>query len=56
MTKTYSVKEVCEMLSISKVTLYRYIKQDKIKAVKFGKSWIITEKSLEEALHPTESK
>ncbi|SMO61070.1 transcriptional regulator, AlpA family [Balnearium lithotrophicum] len=36
--KLLTVKEACEYLSISKATLYKLIKEGKIKPVKIGKS------------------
>jgi excisionase family DNA binding protein len=51
--KFYKVKEVEEMLGISKSTLKRWIKEKRIRAVKFGDNvegnpWRISESALDE--------
>ena len=35
--KVYTLEEVCEILSITKRTVYNYIKAGKLPAVKMGK-------------------
>lgn len=42
----YSVEDVKAMLKISEGTLYRYIKEGKIPAVKFGRRYRISEETL----------
>lgn len=44
--KIYTVNEVAEKLSITVRTLYNYIKNGDLKAVKIGKYWRITEDNL----------
>lgn len=39
--KLYTVEEVMEILSISRRTLYNYIKSGSLKAVKIGRQWRI---------------
>ena len=38
MEKYLTQQEVCEMLNISKPTLHKYIKEGKIKAIKYGRA------------------
>lgn len=40
-TVFYTVKEVCEILKIKPLTVYRWLKADKLKALKIGKSFRI---------------
>lgn len=49
--KTYSVNEVAEILKVTNSTIYNYIKAGKLKAVKLGKSHIITEEALQEVFN-----
>lgn len=44
--KIYNVEELSEVLGVSTRTLYRYIKDDKIKASKIGAKWTVTHKDL----------
>jgi len=46
--KFYRISDVEKMLSVSKSTLKRWIKSGKIKAVRFGNPWKISESALEE--------
>ncbi|WP_210123649.1 MULTISPECIES: helix-turn-helix domain-containing protein [unclassified Staphylococcus] len=41
--KTYTVEEVAEMLGVSARTIREYIRKEKIKAVKVGNKYIISE-------------
>ncbi len=55
--KVYTIDELERVLQVTKRSLYSYIKDGKLKAVKLGKSWRVTEKALEEFLSKgTESK
>ena len=47
MDKLLTVKEACAVLQISKPTIYLLIKTGKIQARKIGRSWRISEKSLQ---------
>jgi len=49
-TKTYTLQEIAEILKISEITIYRYIKKGKIKAIKIGKKWRIKSEELERIL------
>lgn len=44
--KTYTLTEVADILHITTRTLYSYIKAGKLKAVKVGRSWRVTEEAL----------
>ena len=48
--KIYTIGEISEILHISRKTLYSYVKEGKLKAVKVGRSWIVTAANLEEFL------
>lgn len=48
--KVYTIDELEKLLQVTKRSLYSYIKSGKLKAVKLGKSWRVTEKALEEFL------
>jgi len=39
-SKFYKIEDVCELLQVSKITIYRWIKSDKITAYKIGKSYL----------------
>lgn len=49
--KLYTVAEAAKLLRFSPMTLYKWIRENKIKAVKFGgRSYRIKEKDIEELL------
>ncbi len=39
-SKFYKIEDVCELLQVSKITMYRWIKSGKITAYKVGKSYL----------------
>jgi len=43
----YSIDEVSKMLKVAYLTVYRWIRADKLKAVKAGKQYRILKKDLE---------
>ncbi len=43
MIKVYTLNEVAEILKVTRRTLYNYIKEGKLQAVKIGKSWRVEE-------------
>ena len=49
--KLYSILEVCEILQLTRRTVYTYIKEGKLQAVKIGKYWRITEENLQEFIN-----
>ena len=46
--RLYTLDEIEEKLSVSRRTLWGYIKSGKLTAVKFGSKTYVTEKSLQE--------
>ena len=44
--RVYTLEEVCAILSITKRTVYNYIKAGKLNAFKMGKYWRVPEESL----------
>lgn len=48
--KLYTVKEITEILKVSQRTLYNYIKNGNLKAVKIGKYWRIKKEDLQNLL------
>lgn len=48
--KLYTLEEVMELLHTTRRTLYRYIKDGKLKAVKVGGRWKVTEDALRDFL------
>ncbi len=49
--KLYSILEVCDILQLTRRTVYTYIKEGKLKAVKIGKYWRVTEENLSEFIN-----
>jgi excisionase family DNA binding protein len=45
-----TVKQVCELLHISRLTLYRWVKQDKLKATKVGQKLLIEQSDIQTLL------
>ena len=43
----YTIEDIARLLKVSKMTVYRYIKADKIPAYKFGKELRIKPKDFE---------
>lgn len=48
--KVYTLDEVAQVLQITRRTLYTYVKQGKLKAVKIGREWRVSEDSLKDFL------
>lgn len=46
--KVYTLNEVAEILQLTRRTLYSYIKDGKLKAVKIGKYWRVPEETLQQ--------
>lgn len=46
--KVYTLEEVAEILQLTRRTLYNYIKDGKLKAVKIGKYWRVSEEVLQQ--------
>lgn len=49
--KVYTLDEVAQLLNTTKKTLYTYIKSGKLKAVKIGKLWRVTNENLDDFLN-----
>lgn len=47
MQKTYTISEVCSILNKSKSTVYRYLKQNKLRGTKYKGRYQISEIELE---------
>lgn len=43
----YTVEEACDMLKLSRATIYDLIKTDKLAAQKVGNKWYITDVAIE---------
>ncbi len=48
--KTYTLEEIMEMLNVTRRTLYNYIKDGRLEAVKVGGIWRVTERNLKKFL------
>lgn len=48
--KVYTPKEISEILQVTERTVYRWIDQGHLKAVKLGKLWRITEDEFKQFL------
>ncbi|MBQ8000371.1 MAG: helix-turn-helix domain-containing protein [Ruminococcus sp.] len=46
--KVYSLEEVADILKITRRTLYTYVKEGKLHAVKIGKYWRVSEQDLQD--------
>lgn len=49
--KLYTLSELSEMLEVTTRTLYTYIKSGRLKAVKVGHTWRVTEENLKAFLN-----
>lgn len=49
-TKLYEVEDLVAMLEISRITVQGYLRSGRIKGVKIGKRWHVTEKNLKDFL------
>ena len=55
--KTYTLEEVVEILKVTRRTIYNYIKNGDLKAVKMGKYWRVSETNLQDFIeHGTKKK
>ena len=45
--KIYSLEEVADILKVSRRTLYTYVKEGKLPAVKMGKYWRVSHENLQ---------
>jgi excisionase family DNA binding protein len=49
--KVYTVKKIKEILHVTQRTIYNYITQGQLKAVKLGREWRVTEDALKDFLN-----
>lgn len=49
-TKLYEVEDLVAMLKVSRITVQGYLRSGRIKGVKIGKRWHVTEKNLKDFL------
>jgi len=49
--RVYTLDEVAEVLKITRRTLYTYVKEGKLKAVKIGREWRVSETALQDFLN-----
>lgn len=49
--RVYTLDEVAEVLKITRRTLYTYVKAGKLKAVKIGREWRVSEDALQDFLN-----
>ena len=50
-SKIYTINDICDLLGVTKVTVYKYIKDGKLDAVKIGRDWKVTQPALNEFLN-----
>lgn len=48
--KVYTTDEIVDLLHVTRRSIYSYIKDGKLKAVKVGKAWRVTQENLEDFL------
>lgn len=46
MFKVYTLEEIAELLNVTRRTMYNYIKSGRLKAVKIGSIWRVSEDNL----------
>lgn len=46
--KVYTIEEVAAILHMTRRSIYSYVKEGKLKAVKMGRFWRVSQKNLEE--------
>lgn len=46
--EVYTLKEIEELFSVTRRTLYNWIESGKLRAFKIGKEWRVTKEALEE--------
>lgn len=48
--RIYTIKETADLLQVTTRSIYTYIKEKKLHAVKIGREWRITQKDIEKLL------
>lgn len=49
--KTYTLEEVASIIQVTRRTVYTYIKNGSLKAVKIGKYWRVSEANLQDFIN-----
>lgn len=49
--RVYTLDEVAEALKITRRTLYTYVKEGKLKAVKIGREWRVSDAALQDFIN-----
>jgi len=44
--KVYEIEDLVELLGMSRVSIQRYLREGRIKGIKFGRKWHVTENNL----------
>mgnify|MGYP000524705319 CR=1 FL=1 len=44
----FTLREVAEMFGLSYFTVFKYVKERKIRAIRLGKNWYVPRKEIEE--------
>ncbi len=45
--KSYTLKEICDILDVSYRTVLKYVESGRLKGVKIGRNWRISERNLQ---------
>lgn len=51
MKRFYTVNEISELFNVTPTTVYSWIKTEKVKAIKMGKSWKISEEEYQRMIN-----
>lgn len=51
--KIYTMQEACDLLKITRMSMYRYMRAGKLKGSKIGRDWRFTEEQLKDFLNST---
>lgn len=52
----YTVAELCELLKVKRLTIYRWIKSGKLKAIKIGKEYRFTKQEIDNLINSKATK
>lgn len=52
--KLYTVEELCDLLHVTKRSVYEWLKTGKLNGCKVGRRWLFTEKQVSDFLNATE--
>lgn len=53
--KYYTIEEIAELLKVTYMTVYRWIKSNRLEALKAGKQYRITKRQLDKFLNSSKS-